>query len=78
MLAITKEPTTVAVSIGDSSQEFETYQRFGHVSFFEVPFDGRAGPVQLTLNGKSATGTAISDGCHTCGHNTFNCATIHI
>lgn len=78
VLAITKEPTTVTISIGDSSQEFETHQRLGHVSLFEVPFEGRTGPVQLALNGKSAAGTAISDVCHPCGHNTFNCATVHI
>lgn len=78
VLAITKEPTTVFLSIGDSSQELQTHHRNGHVSFFEVPVDGRTGLVTLAMHGESGQGPAISNECHPCGHVVFNCAAVEV
>lgn len=78
MLAITREPATVHLSIGDSSQELRKHHNSGHVSFYEVSMDSRTGPVTLTMHGKSAEGPAIRNECHPCGHVLFNCASIEV
>jgi glucan endo-1,3-alpha-glucosidase len=79
VLAVTREPTALHVSIGGLSQEFITHhQQHGHLTFFEVPFDGRVGPVQLFMNGKSVTGPEIRNEVPACGHNTYNCTAIYI
>lgn len=78
VLAVTREPTALHVSIGGLSQEYITHHQHGHLTFFEVPFDGRLGPVQLFMSGKSVTGPEIRNEIPQCGHNTYNCTAIHI
>ena len=78
VLAVTREPTALHVSIGGLSQEYVTHHQNGHLTFLEVPFDGRLGPVQLFMSGKSVTGPEIRNEIPPCGHNTYNCTAIHI
>jgi glucan endo-1,3-alpha-glucosidase len=55
------------VDIGGKAQTFTTAG--GHpLSYFEMPFDGRTGPVTIKLDGKAKTGPAISNNCPPCGH----------
>lgn len=78
VLAVTREPTALHVSIGGLSQEFTTHHQHGHLTFLEVPFDGRVGPVQLYMSGKSVTGPGIRNEVPPCGHNTYNCTAVHL
>ncbi|KAH8775428.1 glycoside hydrolase [Diaporthe sp. PMI_573] len=78
ILAVTREPTALHVSIGGLSQELITHHQHGHLTFLEVPFDGRVGPVQLFMSGKSVTGPEIRNEVPHCGHNTYNCTAVHI
>lgn len=79
VLAITTGPTTLVVSIGDSSKEFKfNSPHKPRVFFVHVPFAGRAGVVTLEMNGKMARGPPITNECGPCGYVTFNCTAIEV
>lgn len=84
VVAITAEPTTVTLRIGDSfPQELRTHHHShnkygGHASFFEVPLDGRTGEVILSLNDKTTSGPPIRDECPPFGHIVYNCTAISV
>lgn len=78
MLAITREPTTITVGMGDSCEEFQTHHKHGYVHFFEVPIQGRTGPVTLSMHGKVSTGPEIRNDCSSRGYTIFNCAAIEV
>lgn len=78
VLAITREPTSVTIGIGDSFQELRTHHKHGHVHFFEVPVQGSTGPVTLSMHGRLSTGPDLRDGCSPHGYTVFNCAAIQV
>lgn len=81
VLAITAAPATVVLTVGDASpQELGTHRRKhdGHVSYFEVPFNGRTGEVTISLNGRTSSGPPISNDCPPFGHVVYNCTAIHV
>lgn len=67
VVAATNGQKSVTVDIGGSAQTFTT-QGGSPLSYFEMPFNGRTGPVTVRLDGKAKTGPAISNGCPPCGH----------
>lgn len=77
VLAITKEPATLTISIGPTTQELRTHKH-GYVHFFDVPFQGACGPVTLSMHGQSAEGPPVRNECPPCGHTVFNCVAIEV
>lgn len=67
IVAATNGQKSVTVDIGGNSQTFTT-QGGSPLSYFEMPFNGRFGPVTIKLNGKAKTGPAITNNCPACGH----------
>lgn len=77
-------PKSVTVEIGASSQTFATTAGGGGstpLSYFEMPFEGRAGPVTLRLGDRAKTGPPIRNECPPCGHvgclDTYLCGARH-
>jgi glucan endo-1,3-alpha-glucosidase len=67
-MTATRGATSITVEIGGQGQTFNV-QGGGHpISYFEMPFNGRQGPVTIKMNGRSATGPAIENRCGECGH----------
>lgn len=63
VVALTKEPCQLTVSIGDQSWTFEAGTA-SSVSYFEVQFDSTmTGPVRISLDGNTAEGPAIVNEC---------------
>ncbi|KAH8899905.1 glycoside hydrolase [Thozetella sp. PMI_491] len=67
IVTATKGAASITVEIGGQGQTFNT-QPGKVVSYFELPFAGRTGPVTLKMNGRQASGPAISNNCPPCGH----------
>lgn len=67
IVAATNGQKSVTVDIGGNAQTFTT-QGDHPLSYFEMPFNDRQGPVTIKLNGKAKTGPAIQNSCPSCGH----------
>jgi glucan endo-1,3-alpha-glucosidase len=67
VVALTNGMRSVSVDIGGSREVFHTRGDYP-VTYFEVPFRGRCGPVTVGIEGRSKTGPAIEDVCPPCGH----------
>ncbi|KAI0021730.1 glycoside hydrolase family 71 protein [Xylariomycetidae sp. FL0641] len=78
VIAIANAEPAVSVSIGGVSQTPAVADSFGHAYFYRVPFNGNAGDVTITMNGKSTTGPAIINTCPASGHVNFNAASIQV
>ncbi|KAK2074797.1 hypothetical protein P8C59_008977 [Phyllachora maydis] len=70
-------PLSVAVTIGGEGRTFGGGEG-SRVAYYELPFDGRVGPVCLSLGGRTTVGPAISEVCHPCGHVLFNPVAIEV
>jgi glucan endo-1,3-alpha-glucosidase len=68
VLTVTNGPVLVTVEIGDNGQTFEVQPTTSPFSYLEIPFDGRSGPVRISMEGKSVIGPDISNECPPCGH----------
>ncbi|KAB5582809.1 glycoside hydrolase [Coniochaeta sp. 2T2.1] len=75
IMTATNGQKSVTVDIGGNAQTFNTQNG---LSYFEMPFNGRAGPVTVKLNGKAKTGPAINNGCPPCGHVVFNSVVVDV
>ena len=61
VMAVTRGPASVTVSIGES--QMMTFRTHGQspISYFEMPFDSQTtGAVEITLNGKTTKGPEIT------------------
>jgi glucan endo-1,3-alpha-glucosidase len=67
VVALTEGRRSVRVEIGGSREVFWTRGDYP-VTYFEMPFRGRCGPVTIGIEGRSRTGPAIEDVCPPCGH----------
>ncbi|KAJ9165719.1 Glycoside hydrolase [Coniochaeta hoffmannii] len=77
IVAATNGQKSVTVDIGGNAQTFTT-QGDHPLSYFEMPFNDRQGPVTIKLNGKAKTGPAIQNSCPSCGHVIFNSVVINV
>lgn len=68
IIALSNSPQDITVAIGGSTQTVSASSSVGKASFYQVDFTGKSGAVTITVNGKSATGPAISTGCPSSGH----------
>ncbi|GAP93303.1 putative glycoside hydrolase family 71 protein [Rosellinia necatrix] len=80
IIALTNAPTNINVKIGngDGGQSVGATSTVGKASFYQVPINGRTGPVTITLNGRSTTGPEITNNCPSSGHINFNAVSIQI
>ncbi|XDG06449.1 hypothetical protein ABKA04_006064 [Annulohypoxylon sp. FPYF3050] len=78
IIALSNSPQDITVAIGGSTQTVSASSSVGKASFYQVDFTGKSGAVTITVNGKSATGPAISTGCPSSGHVNFNAVAVQV
>lgn len=77
VMAITVDDTEILVSIGGSRESFRTNSS-NPVNYFELPFNGRSGPVTLSMNGKTVAGSEITNSVPATGYVNFNSVAIRL
>ena len=76
VLTVTVDEQDIVVSIGGNNQTFQTGGGGSPAKFFEVPFAGMTGDVQLYMGGRMIQGPAITNTLPSSGYVNFNAVTI--
>ena len=67
VIALSSAPTDITVSIGDSSETVSPLDSVGSAYYYEVSFEGKTGPVTVSMGDKQVVGPEISDACPEAG-----------
>ena len=67
IIALSSAATDITVNIGDSSETVSPLDSVGSAYYYEVSFEGKTGPVTVSMGDKQVTGPEISDACPEAG-----------
>ncbi|RYP36998.1 hypothetical protein DL767_003153 [Monosporascus sp. MG133] len=78
IIALSNSRRDITVSIGGASSTVSPIDSFGSAYYYEVPFNGRTGPVTVSAGGRSTTGPQITNSCPAAGRVNFNAVAIQV